>query len=86
MFPWAQAAGSSLLGTLSLRAPAAFGGSQYVDLLHGHVGLGVFVWAGHSIPEECLVGGVILLGSICAPSPSVRGSEDCKLRVDGPCW
>lgn len=68
---WAQAAGSSPLGTLSLRAPAALGGSQ-------SVGLDAFVQAGHSMPEECLVGGMILLGAFVPPVLPVGGSEDCK--------
>lgn len=76
--PWAQATGS-FLGTVCLRAPAALGSSQ-------SVGLDAFVQAGHSMPEECLVGGMILLGAFVPPILPVRGSEDCKLRVGGPCW
>lgn len=63
-FPCAQAVRSSLLlGTLSLRAPAAPGGLQYVHTGHEHVGLRAFAQAGHSMPEWCLVSGMIFLGA-----------------------
>lgn len=54
------------------------GGSQWVDVLHGHLGLNAFAQAEHSMPGGCLVGGMILLGAFVHPSPPARDPEDDK--------